>query len=604
MGIYAYYAFGPINNFMDLYFRILSVSYAASTALHKFRFRSKIWRIHLSENNGADSKKASGTAGKSPTLLTRRRLLGTALGAGAAFATYKWLAGGQYRAEKADRSVDVLMIGGGIMTATLGVLLAELEPGWTMEVFERLDSVAEESSNGWNNAGTGHSALCELNYTPEDADGKVQIARAIAINEQFQVSRQFWAHQVRQGVLENPRSFINSTPHMNLVWGEDNVDFLGRRAAALGASPLFSGMEYTTDPAKITEWAPLMMEGRKSGQPLAATRSELGVDVNFGEITRQFFDYLRKRPGFSLATGYEVRSITRNPDGTWRVSAFDMRNGNRIQTVDARFVFIGAGGAALPLLQLSGIPEARNYAGFPVGGAFLVTEDPAIASRHLAKVYGKADVGSPPMSVPHLDTRVLDGKQVLLFGPFATWSSKFLKNGSYFDMPDSMTFSNFLPTLDVGWNDMALVGYLAGQLMLSKGDKVEALRAYLPDARDEDWREWQAGQRVQIIKNVPGQGGVLNLGTEIVLAGDRSIAALLGASPGASTSPSIMLDLLNKAFPDKVKTEAWQSRLLEIIPSYGKTLNDNPQLIADVWRETEDALQLAIASPAVGGART
>ncbi|MFC3693265.1 malate dehydrogenase (quinone) [Chenggangzhangella methanolivorans] len=549
----------------------------------------------MTENETSRAKAAS-----KPLAITRRRLLGTALGAGAAFFAYRWLTEEQHRAETADRSVDVLLIGGGIMSATLGVMLAELEPTWRIETFERLSNVADESSNGWNNAGTGHSALCELNYTPEDDKGNVQIARAIDINEQFQISRQFWAHQARTGVLENPRSFINSTPHMNLCWGEENVEFITKRVEALKASPLFAGMEITTDPAKIAEWIPLAMEGREDTSNLVATRSPLGTDVNLGEITRQFFARLSKNPTFTLKTGVEVRSITRNPSGTWRVSAFGTEDGSKIETVDARFVFIGAGGAALPLLQLSGIEEAKAYAGFPVGGSFLVTENQEVAARHLAKVYGKADVGSPPMSVPHLDTRVLDGKRVLLFGPFATWSSKFLKNGSYFDLPDSVTIENLSSMLQVSWNEIALVNYLAGQLVQSHDAQLTELRRYYPEAKDEDWRLWQAGQRVQIIYNDPKKGGVLKLGTEVVMAKDRSIAALLGASPGGSTSPAIMLGLLEKAFPDQVKG-AWSGKLRTIVPSYGKKLNGDPVLIASVWKETADALQLSIPSPDLTG---
>ena len=540
------------------------------------------------------------TTAAKPRGLTRRRLLGTALGAGAAFAAYKWANAGQYRAETADRSVDVLLIGGGIMSATLGVMLAELEPTWRIETFERLADVGEESSNGWNNAGTGHSALCELNYTPTDDKGNVQIAKAIEINEQFQISRQFWAHQVRAGVLENPRTFINSTPHMNLCWGKENVEFISKRVEALKASPLFAGMEITTDPQKIAEWIPLAMEGRKDTTNLVATRSPLGTDVNLGEITHQFFARLAKHETFALKTGVEVRSITRNPSGTWRVSAFDMNDYGTIQTVDARFVFIGGGGAALPLLQLSGIEEAKSYAGFPVGGSFLVTENQEVAAKHLAKVYGKADVGSPPMSVPHLDTRVLDGKRVLLFGPFATWSSKFLKNGSYFDLPSSVTLDTISPMLQVSWNEIALVNYLAGQLVQSHEAQLAELRRYYPEAKDEDWRLWQAGQRVQIIYNDPKKGGVLKLGTEVVMAKDRSIAALLGASPGGSTSPAIMLGLLEKAFPDQVKG-GWKDKLHTIIPSYGKKLNGDPAMIASVWKDTADALQLSIPSPDLTG---
>lgn len=538
-----------------------------------------------------------------PKSASRRKfMLATAGVAAIGTVGYGYFSGSQYRAAKADRKVDVLLIGGGIMSATLGVYLAELEPNWTYEVFERLDAVAEESSNGWNNAGTGHSALCELNYTPMDKNGNVQIASALRINESFQVSRQFWSHQVRQGVLGNPREFINSTPHMNMVFGEENRQFIDKRLKALEVSPLFAGMESTTDHAQMQEWVPLMMEGRKGDEVITVTRSPLGTDVNLGEITRQFYRNLEAKPNFRITTGHEVRSITRNEDGSWRVSAFNMKDGSLIETVDTRFLFIGGGGAALPMLQLSGIPEGKVYGGFPVGGEFLVTENPEIAKRHLAKVYGLADTGSPPMSVPHLDTRVLDGKQVLLFGPFATWSSKFLKNGSYFDLLEATTFSNLLPQMQVGIEEFGLVKYLVEQLSLSKEQKMDSLRHYMPEAKDADWRLWQAGQRVQIIKNDPEKGGQLKLGTEVVASEDKSLAALLGASPGGSTSPAIMLSLLETVFPEQMKQGgAWHDKIKVIVPSYGLKLNEHPELLAKEWAETSEALQLAIAPPSLVG---
>ena len=489
------------------------------------------------------------------------------------------------------KKVDVLLIGGGIMSSTLGVWLNELEPGLSMEMVERLDGVALESSNGWNNAGTGHSALAELNYTPEDKNGKVEIPKAIEINEAFQISRQFWAWQVKNGVLKDPRSFINSTPHMSFVWGDDNIKFLKKRYEALQASPLFAGMQYSEDPAQIKQWVPLMMEGRDPNQKIAATWSPLGTDVNFGEITRQFAGYLQTKPNFSLKVSSEVEDIARNEDGTWRVSYKNLKDGSETQT-DAKFVFIGAGGGALHLLQKSGIPEAREYAGFPVGGSFLVTENPTIAQQHLAKAYGKASVGAPPMSVPHLDTRVLDGKRVILFGPFATFSTKFLKEGSYFDLLTSTTTHNVWPMTKVGIEQYPLVEYLAGQLMLSDKDRMNALKEYFPNAKDEDWRLWQAGQRVQIIKRDEEKGGVLKLGTEIVASQDGSIAGLLGASPGASTAAPIMLSVLEKVFKDKVASPAWQEKLHQIVPSYGTKLNDDPARVAEEWAYTSKVLQL------------
>lgn len=491
----------------------------------------------------------------------------------------------------ATKKVDVLLVGGGIMSASLGVWLNELEPGWTMEMVERLDSVAEESSNGWNNAGTGHSALAELNYTPEDKDGKVNISKAIEINEAFQISRQFWAWQVKNGVLKNPKSFINSTPHMSFVWGDDNITFLKKRYDALQASPLFSGMMYSEDPEQIKQWVPLMMAGRDPAQKLAVTWSSLGTDVNFGEITRQFVNYLQTKAEFTLKLSSEVQEISRNADGSWHVVYENLQDGNKT-AVDAKFVFIGAGGGALKLLQKSGIPEAKEYAGFPVGGSFLVTENPTVAQLHMAKAYGIASVGAPPMSVPHLDTRVLDGKRVILFGPFATFSTKFLKEGSYFDLLSSVTTSNIWPMTKVGVDQYPLVEYLAGQLMLSDDDRFAALQQYFPEAKKQDWRLWQAGQRVQIIKRDDEKGGVLKLGTEIVVSEDTSIAGLLGASPGASTAAPIMLNVLEKAFKDKVATPEWQAKIRQIVPSYGTKLNDSPERVQQSWNYTAEILQL------------
>ena len=519
--------------------------------------------------------------------LSRRQLLGTAA-TGLALAA---LPGPLALADGADSKVDVLLIGGGIMSATLGVWLNELEPNWSIQMIERLDQVALESSNGWNNAGTGHSALAELNYTPEKKNGQIEIAKAVEINEAFQVTRQFLAHQVKTGVMTDPRAFINYTPHMSFVWGDDNIAYLKKRWEALKASPLFAGMEYSEDPEQLRKWVPLMMEGRDPKQKVAATWSPLGTDCEWGEVTRQYVAHLQKQPSFSLRLSTEVESITKNGDGSWRVSAKNLKDGTR-RTLDAKFVFIGAGGGALHLLQKSGIPEGDDYAGFPVGGSFLINDNPDVATLHLAKAYGKASVGSPPMSVPHLDTRVLGGKHVILFGPFATFSTKFLKEGSYFDLLSSTTTSNLWPMMKVGVDEFPLVEYLAGQLMLSDDDRIAALREYFPKARKEEWRLWQAGQRVQIIKRDPNKGGVLKLGTEIVNAKDGSIAALLGASPGASTAAPIMLQVLEKVFAQKVATPEWQAKIREIVPSYGTKLNDDPDRVARAWADTSAQLRL------------
>ncbi|MFV9670386.1 malate dehydrogenase (quinone) [Pantoea sp. KXB25] len=493
-------------------------------------------------------------------------------------------------AETSPEKTDVLLIGGGIMSASMGTMLEELQPGWKQIMVEKLDGVALESSNGWNNAGTGHSANMELNYTPERKDGSIDVTKALEINEAFMVSRQFWTSQIKEGVMHDPRSFINSTPHMSFVWG-DNVDFLTKRYAALQKTALFQGMKFSTDHKQIAQWAPLVMEGRDPQQKVAATWTPVGTDVNYGEITRQLIGSLKKKDNFRLETSSEVTDFKRNDDNSWHVTIKDANNGNE-RAVDAKYVFIGAGGGALKLLQKTGIPEADNYAGFPVGGSFLVTENSAIADRHLAKVYGQASTGAPPMSVPHLDTRYLDGKRVVLFGPFATFSTKFLKNGSLFDLLSTTTTHNIGPMTNVGMDNFDLVKYLIGQVMLNDEDRFESLKEYYPDAKKEDWKLIQAGQRVQIIKKDADKGGVLKLGTEIVTDQQKTVAALLGASPGASTAAPIALNVMQKLFPEEFKSAEWQAKIHKMVPGYGQKLNDNVPLLQQVWNDTAATLQL------------
>ncbi|ELY5931727.1 malate dehydrogenase (quinone) [Cronobacter turicensis] len=494
-------------------------------------------------------------------------------------------------ADNTTEKTDVLLIGGGIMSASLGTVLQEIQPDWKQLMVEKLDGVALESSNGWNNAGTGHSANMELNYTPEREDGSIDVTKALEINEAFMISRQFWSSQVKRGVLNDPHSFINSTPHMSFVWGDKNVEYLTKRYQALQQTTLFQGMQFSTDQQQIKKWAPLIIEGRDPKQKVAATWTPVGTDVNYGEITRQLVGSLKKASNFKLETSSEVTDFKRNADNSWHVTITDVNSGKE-HAVDAKYVFIGAGGGALKLLQKTGIPEADNYAGFPVGGSFLVSENPEIARQHGEKVYGQASVGAPPMSVPHLDARFLDGKRVVLFGPFATFSTKFLKNGSFFDLLSTTTTSNFMPMTDVGLDNFDLVKYLIGQVMLSDEDRFDALKEYYPTARKEDWKLIQAGQRVQIIKKDPEKGGVLKLGTEIVTDQQKTLAALLGASPGASTAAPISINVIKQLFPEQYKSEAWQSKLREIVPSYGQKLNGNVALTQQVWDETASTLQL------------
>lgn len=488
-------------------------------------------------------------------------------------------------------SVDVVLIGGGVMSATLGTMLRQLQPDWKISIYERLDSVAEESSNAWNNAGTGHSALCELNYTPQGADGKVDISKAVAVNEQFQVSRQFWAYLVENGVIPHAGEFLTAVPHMSFVWGEENVAFLRARHEALSAHPLFSGMDYSEDRQQIAQWAPLIMQNRPKGERIAVTRSLMGTDVNFGALTRLLFSYLSGTKGCVLHTKHDVQDIRRDEDGQWQMKVRDLRE-NTDRIVRSRFVFIGAGGAALTLLQKTGIPQAQGVGGFPVSGQFLRCTNKALIARHRAKVYGKASVGAPPMSVPHLDTRMIDGKHALLFGPYAGFSTRFLKQGSLMDLPLSVRPGNIGPMMAVARDNWPLTKYLIQQVLQSQEDRIKALRDFIPDAKAEDWELVVAGQRVQIIKQDPQKGGVLQFGTEVIASDDGSVAALLGASPGASTAAPIMLNVLQKCFPNKMPE--WTDRLKAMVPSFGQKLANNPALCQQQFDRTTKILGLTL----------
>jgi malate dehydrogenase (quinone) len=484
--------------------------------------------------------------------------------------------------------IDVVLIGGGIMSATLGTLIKQVEPDWSITVFERLGAVAQESSNPWNNAGTGHSALCELNYSPERSDGSVDISSAIKVNEQFQISRQFWSFLVGEGLLPEPSAFINATPHVSFVWGEQNVAYLRKRYEAMKDHPLFAGMEYSEDASVIRSWAPVLIPGRKKSQPIAATRSLAGTDVDFGSMTRYLIDGLIAR-GAEFEAESRVTKIKRQKDGLWHIS-YRQEVGQTPLELTARFVFVGAGGYALGLLQKAGIPEIKGFGGFPVSGEFLRTDNPEVVARHQAKVYGKAAVGAPPMSVPHLDTRVVDGVPSLMFGPYAGFSPKFLKTGSWLDLFASIRLGNLIPMIAAGASNLPLVGYLIGQLAASKKAKFAALQEFFPDADPKDWYRIVAGQRVQVIAKDSKKGGVLKFGTEVIASADGSIAGLLGASPGASTATPIMLSLLEKCFPDRM--DRWRPKFLEMVPTYGTQLSDAPELATTTMARTAEALHI------------
>ncbi|WTL29669.1 malate dehydrogenase (quinone) [Nocardia sp. NBC_01503] len=486
---------------------------------------------------------------------------------------------------------DVVLIGAGIMSATLGALLRQVQPDWSISLFERLDAAAAESSDPWNNAGTGHSALCELNYTPRAADGSVEITKAIDINERFQVSRQFWSHAVENGILADPSNFINPIPHVSFTHGADGVEYLRKRHEALSRHPLFEGMEYIADKDEFSRRLPLMAKGRDFSDPVALNWTDYGTDIDFGELTKELLAYLG-RSGGDIAFGHEVKNLTKQSDGSWLVKVRNLRTG-KTRVINSKFVFVGAGGGALPLLQKSGIKEISGFGGFPVSGLFLRCKNPELIAQHEAKVYGQASVGAPPMSVPHLDTRVINGERGLLFGPYAGWTPKFLKDGKNTDLFKSVKPNNLFSMLGVGVTEMSLVQYLVSELLKSQNGRVEVMEEFLPRAEGKDWDLIIAGQRVQVIRR-KGAGGVLELGTAVVAAEDGTIAGLLGASPGASTCVSAMLDVMKRCFPSEFAS--WEPKLKEMVPSLGVKLSENQALFKDVWEWSQKALHLDSAN--------
>lgn len=489
----------------------------------------------------------------------------------------------------AAENVDVVLIGGGVMSATLGAFLKQLQPDWSISLFERLDRSGLESSDPWNNAGTGHSALCELNYTPAAKDGSVDPAKAVKINEQFQVSRQFWSHMVTNGHIGPARNFINPIPHMSFVWGDSQSDYLRRRYDALRTQPLFKSIEHTEDHATLAEWTPLVMKGRNPAQRVAGSRVPGGTDIDFGSLSRELTSYLGDS-GVDLNFGHDVEDLSKSATGGWDVTVKNRASHDK-RTVHAKFVFIGAGGGALHLLQRSGIPEGRGFGGFPVSGQFLRCTNPDVVGQHHAKVYGLADVGAPPMSVPHLDTRFVNGERSLLFGPYGGFSTKFLRHGSFLDLPTSVRPSNLVPMLAVAKDNLSLVKYLVTEVLKSRNAKNASLHDFFPSANADRWELITAGQRVQVIKKDAKRGGILQFGTEMITSADGSLGALLGASPGASTAAPIMVGLLKRCFPGQMK--GWEPKLREMIPSYGIRLNENESLADEILGQTAKTLNLS-----------
>lgn len=467
---------------------------------------------------------------------------------------------------------DLICVGGGIMSASLALLVKLVQPKLKVLILERLDDVALESSAAWNNAGTGHSALCELNYTPEKEDGSIDVTKALKICKQFEISKQFWSYLVNHDFLENPSEFIQKMPHYSWVTGEENSTYLKKRYEALKDHFMFESIEFTEDVQKMLEWFPLIAKDRGEEEVLAATKIERGTGVNYGNLTRKLFGILENKYDTKVQCNQNVLDIDPDDEVEWSVKVKHTET-KEVQHLDAKHVFIGAGGGSLLLLQKVEIDEKDGYGGFPVSGEWLVCKNEEIIQQHLGKVYSKAGVGDPPMSTPHLDTRYINGKRELLFGPFAGFSPKFLKEGSRLDLFKSIKFDNIPAMFGAFWHNLPLTGYLIKQVMMSHDDRMDDLRKFVKDAKNEDWELMVAGQRVQIIKKDEFEGGRLQFGTEVVHSKDGSITALLGASPGASTAVQIMLEVLEIAFPEEVHSDHGKKILTELVPFWKQELN-------------------------------
>jgi malate dehydrogenase (quinone) len=456
------------------------------------------------------------------------------------------------------------------MSANLGALLKRLDPKLRIQVYEAADELAYESSNGWNNAGTGHAGICELSYTPNrEPDGTVKVQKVIDIFQEFEHSLQFWGQAVASGMVDNPKEFINPVQHISFVHGADQVDFLKARYTGMSAHHFFASMEYSTDRAKIGAWAPLLVEGRDPAQPIAATKMDGGTDINFGNISRKLIAWLGKQEGCSVLASHQVVDLRKMGDGRWAIGVKNRKTGETHETL-AKFVFVGAGGGSILLLQKAGLPEAKGLGGFPIGGNWLVCDRPEIVARHQAKVYGQNLPEAPTMAVPHLDTRILDGKKTLLFGPFAAFTTRFLhRTGSKLDLVKSVKPHNLMTLLKIGATNIPLVKYLVQQGTQSMSGRMRVLRIFYPNAQEKDWKLMDGGIRVQAIKKTDGEAGIVHYGTEVLTSADKSMSALLGASPGASVSVNIVMEVVKTSFPHLLAGEAGKKRIEAIIPTYG-----------------------------------
>ncbi|WP_404362730.1 malate:quinone oxidoreductase [Marinobacter sp.] len=475
--------------------------------------------------------------------------------------------------------MNVIIIGAGIMGTTFATLAKEMAPDLDITILERLDGPGEGNSSAFWNAGTGHEANCELNYTPVDEE-VISVEKALKIHAQFNVAKQFWAHLVKKGAVKEPETFINQTRHCTIV-SESAIEELKLRFSEMSAHHFFEQMRYSEDFDEIKSWIPYVMEERPRHEKMAATLVETGTDVNFGALTEQMAEHAVRDLGVSIKYGTHVKRVHRSPTGRWVIEADT--SGEPVQ-YKADVLFVGAGGGAFPLLKKSHLPFRRRFAGFPVGGRFLqapVSKEEA--DHYRAKTYGKAKVGAPPMSVPHLDLRVVNGRHYLLFGPFASFKPRLERGRGFFDYLASIRPHDIPGLLNVALEHFPLVKYLVSETFKGEKSMFEELDSFAPGlSKRFDWKPIQAGQRVQIIKD-----GDLQMGTEILVSSDKTYGTLLGASPGASVSPEVMLRCLEQLLPAIFTKEEARKKKNEIFPEddLDRLIND-----PDHYREIRDAV--------------
>ena len=492
-----------------------------------------------------------------------------------------------------QNTTDCLIIGGGVMSLTLASLLKEIDSAIKIDLFEKLHSVGLESSGALNNAGTGHAGYCELNYTPAGKDGRINVKKALEINSKYETTLQYWSYLSRKYKTFAPKKFIHSTPHLSLVFGDDNVRFLRKRYLLLKKHHLFKSMKFSQNKKVIAKWANLTMQGRDPNQKAAATIVNAGADIDFASVTSELLNILKNKKGFNIHLNQEVLTLKETKNALWEVTSRNNFSGE-IKKVSAKFIFIGAGGQAIRMLQKTCIKEQEGFAGFPVSGEWLVCSNPKIVNQHHAKVYGMPPKGSPPMSVPHFDLRIIDGKKSLLFGPYAGFTFKFLKSGSNLDLIKSLKFRNFLPMIYVLINNWKLFAYLVRESFQTKKNRMKLLRSFYPAAKDSDWSVKLAGQRVQIIKPNSLIKGKLEFGTEVIISKNKNLAALLGASPGASVSVDSMIEVIEQFFCGKILISKFEKKMKKMIPSYGQNLITNKKLLEKIRLSSHKALGLKV----------